>query len=99
MPNLTIVLEEGFTNDQVLLRFRGRELLDQKGVTTRLLLGFALEHTITVAKGEGRVEVLIPSRGLQAGFSVSVNSDVHVSISVEQNRIFHSIHTKRPGYL
>lgn len=87
MPKLTIDLQTGFSNDQVILRVAGAEVLKKSEVTTNLAISLA-ESCQTEVKGTSvDVEVLVPSRKLKGAVKLDVARTPYLGISVVEGRL------------
>ena len=71
MPTLNIDLQDGFADDDVIVRVNGKEVERRSGVRTKRVLGLAHSMAITVPEGRVRLEVDVPTKGACA------STDVH----------------------
>ena len=98
MARLTIHLQNGFDDDEVVIRSGGEELLRRTGVKTRRVLGLA-EHTgIDVPDGPRSLDISVPNRGLEKHLDLDVEGDVHVGVSVDGNGLRVITRDKPFGY-
>ena len=65
VPRLTIDLQTGFANDEVILRVAGIEVLRRSEVTTNLAISLADSHQTEVEGNPVDVEVLVSTRKLK----------------------------------
>ncbi len=80
MPNLTLHLQDGFDDDEVVVSVNGHVVRRLEHVTTRLLLGLAETLDLDVPSPRCRLDVDLPRRGLQA--EADVAAPAHVGASV-----------------
>lgn len=99
MALLHIALQEGFSDDDVVVRVDGQEVYHKKNVTTRLQIGYADSFELEIKEGAARVEVELATRGLSEAFPVDVTGTTYVGLSVEQGAIRHRLSTQPFGYL
>src|SRR5258706_8256545 len=64
MAQLRIDLQDGFQDDDVVVKVDGEERLRQAGVTTKKVLGLAGSVTVDVPEGQRSIELSVPSRGV-----------------------------------
>ncbi|MCD2441863.1 hypothetical protein LQ757_06180 [Agromyces sp. SYSU K20354] len=62
MPRLTLLLVDGFVEDEVVVTIDGREVARRKPVTTMLLTGSAGSIRVDAPSGKFTVGVSVPSR-------------------------------------
>jgi hypothetical protein len=87
MAKLTIDLQDGFSDDTVIVRVNGREILREDHVSTRDLVGKARSVTTDVPLGPARIEIELPDRGLVERRELDVSADRSLGISVEHGHI------------
>lgn len=88
MTELAVVLEEGFDDDEVAVRF-GDELAFSGRVTTRPQIGVAKRFTVDVPRGPVVLNVEVASRDLAADVPVDVRDGTHVGISIAGDQVVH----------
>jgi hypothetical protein len=66
MRSLTVLLLEGFDDDEVVVSVDGREVDRRPGITSSPLVGMAAELGLRVADDAVDVTVAVPARGLAA---------------------------------
>lgn len=70
MASLYANLQDGFTDDLVVVRVNGTEAFRKEGVRTSLLLGYADSFHTQITGGPANVEVIVPSRNVSKKISV-----------------------------
>ena len=98
MARLTVHLQNGFQNDDVVIRSDDRELLRRAGVTTRRILGLAEHTAFDLPDGPLSLDVSIPNRGIEKHLDLDLKGDVHVGLSVDQNGLQVITRDKPFGY-
>jgi hypothetical protein len=84
---LYIHLQEGFTNDLVIVRVNSTEVFRRPGVTTKLLLGYAEVFETEVPDGETLVEVEVPTRNLSGATRVRGADTPYLGVSFDGDTI------------
>lgn len=87
MPRLTIDLQDGFSNDEVILRVAGIEVLKKSQVTTNPAISLAQSCPVEVGEGTLEVEVLVPSRKLQGAVRLDVARTPYLGVNVVENEL------------
>jgi hypothetical protein len=90
LPPIHIDLQEGFEDDDVVIRIGEEEVFRKEGVTTLPQIGRADGIEIPIGDGPVIVDVELPKRGVQASFSVPA-PDMHLGISIEDGELMHEI--------
>jgi hypothetical protein len=96
---LHVHLQEGFNDDDVELRVDGRLELRHRGVTTRLLTGYADQISVDLPDGHHEIDVRVPTRSMSSEFSVALTGDLWVGLSVEAGRLVRIDSTEPFAYL
>lgn len=84
---LRIDLQDGFTEDLVIVRVNGTEMFRKESVTTKLLLGYADYLQAQIPEGSADVEIVVPSRGLSKSVSVQVSQQYYLGVSIRDGAI------------
>ncbi|MFL6233406.1 MAG: hypothetical protein ACJ76N_09765 [Thermoanaerobaculia bacterium] len=87
MPKLTIDLQTGFSNDQVILRVAGAEVLKKSEVTTNLAISLAESCQTEVKETSVDVEVLVPSRGLKGAVKLDTTRTPYLGVSIVEGQL------------
>jgi hypothetical protein len=80
MPTLTIDLQDGFADDDVIVCVNGKEVERRSGVRTKRMLGLAQSMAITVPDGPFSIEVRVTTRGISGRTEVR-HTQLGVSLS------------------
>jgi hypothetical protein len=99
MPLLHIALQEGFSDDTVVVRVNGNEVLRQAGISTRLQIGFAASVEKEVAGSTADLTVDLPQRSLSKSMAIPLAGSTYVGVSVEPQGIVFKISIEPFGYL
>ncbi len=82
MHSLRIDLQEGFSNDTVVVRVNGKESYRKSGVNTRLPVGVAESFEVQVDDDAARVEIRLENKGLSGILDLRPSEHPYVAISV-----------------
>jgi RNase P/RNase MRP subunit p29 len=99
VPTLHVALQEGFTQDRVLVKVDGAEVANRPEVTTRNQIGFAEAVEVEVPMGETTVEVDVPGRQLIGTVQVAVEGKTYIGVSIEKGRLELRSQREAFGYL
>ncbi len=80
-------LQDGFDDDEVIIKIDGRQVFHKNRVKTDLRLGLADTFTAPTAGGTSTVEVAVPARSLSETFPLDSADSPHVGIAVCNNRL------------
>lgn len=80
---LHVALQEGFSDDTVVIRLDGAEVFRKPHVHTRLQIGLADSFETDVPDAPVRLEVFVPSKELAAATEVRSQGTMYVGVSVE----------------
>ena len=96
---LHVALQEGFDNDNVLMRLNDDPIYESAGVTTDLRIGRA--DAVEVPLSEGRLQLIIslPDRDLSGSVVVQGTDAVYVGVSVEGDAVEFTVSDQPFGYL
>lgn len=70
MIPLKIDFQEGFQNDEVVVRIDGKEVFRADNVTTKLTIGLAGSFTKEIPLGKHEVEVFLPRRDVSRNLAL-----------------------------
>lgn len=84
---MAIALDEGFTDDHVVVRVDGDVVLDDEHVRTRTQTGHARLLERRTAAANCRVDVVLPDRGLRTTLRTSPAQAPNVRVSVYGDRL------------
>ncbi|HEV7920113.1 MAG TPA: hypothetical protein VGR02_04895 [Thermoanaerobaculia bacterium] len=97
MPTLAIDLQDGFENDEVVIRVDGEERARRTGVTTKRLYGLA--ETVEVpAGGPVTLELQVPTRGASKTLPVDATRDLWIGVSLQGGEIHAAVSVEPYGY-
>ena len=97
MQSLSVHLEDGFDNDEVIVWIDDKAAHRLLEVTSQLLLGYARIVECGVSGPSARIRIEVVSRGLQAETTVPAAGAVVASIRGNELELRH--HEEAPGYL
>lgn len=98
MPTVQVDLQEGFTDDRVVVDI-GATRFDREAVSTRLMLGLAESVSCDMPAGPTTVHVDLPARGSSETFEITVTSDTFVGVSLVGDQLVPIVSTNRFVYL
>ena len=99
VPTLHVALQEGFTQDRVVVKVNGAEVANRPEVTTRNQIGFAEAVELEVSLGETTIEVDVPARQLIGSVRVEVEGKTYVGVSIERGHLELRPQREAFGYL
>ncbi len=91
MVPLIIDLQDGFSNDTVIIQINDEEVFRKKGVSTDYALGRADSVTIHLSPGSVNVKVIITTRNLSKNFTLELSKKTYLGISINKETIDHRI--------
>ena len=91
MTTIRIALHDGFEGDTVVIKVNGSEVFKQDSVKTKRQIGKAASFELEVDQGLTNVEVSLPLKKLSETIALKVSGEVHLGISVVDNRIQHRV--------
>lgn len=99
MAELRIYLTDGFDGDHVVVSVDGEVVFDRRGVTTKKLYGLAERlQPVQVPEDKAKVEVRLPDKNRVTSFEVDLSKGSHVPITLQDDRLLHSVQ-KRIGFM
>ena len=99
MAILHIDLQDGFSDDTVVVRVDGREVYRGDHVSTAMLLGFAHTFEVEVEGGRTVVDIAVPSRGWQERIAFDVTAaEVWLAVTLVRGGIVHHLSDQPFGY-
>ncbi len=87
MISLLIDLQDGFSDDIVVIKVDNQEIFHKKGVNTDYSLGRADSVETEVCKGSVDVAVTVPSKSLSDTVVLDVAAKVYLGLSIIDGRI------------
>jgi len=83
---MKIDLQDGFENDEVVVKLDGREVFHKSGVSTDPRISRADGFDTSSTKAEGTVELDLPKKGKHATQSVKPGETPHIGISIRDGQ-------------
>ncbi len=99
MPLLHVDLQEGFSDDTVVVSVNGGEILRKSGVSTRLQIGFAASAEAEVAGDAAELSVTLPQKALSKSAMIPLSGPTYVGVSVRGEGIVFGVSPEPFGYL
>ena len=96
---LHVALQEGFDNDNVLIRLNDEPIYESTGVTTDLRIGRADAVEVPLTEGRLRLSVSLPDRDLSGSVVIRGTNTVYVGVSVEGDAVEFTVSDQPFGYL
>lgn len=85
---IQVAFQDGFANDDVVIRVNGREVLREPGLSGRdPLVPVAAVRQIEIEPAAGQVQVDVPTRGLSRGFDVNFRESPYLGVAIVGNEI------------
>lgn len=88
MIPLTIDLQEGFDNDEVIICVSDQPVYTKSGVTTNWSIGLADSIPLTVAAGRLAVQIQLPRKELAAQIELEAAVHPYLACSVRLGRLY-----------
>jgi hypothetical protein len=95
---LTVHCQEGFDDDEVVVRKNGEIVATARGVTTSPFIGLATTLTFEAQAGYLDLEIGVPTRQLDARIGVIQSGEAHVAVSLPQGVMDVALLPEPPGH-
>jgi hypothetical protein len=79
---LSIELQEGFQNDNIIILINGKGVYARENITTRTQIGLADKFEINVDEDRAAVEIKLPARNLTETVEIILNKKKYLGFSV-----------------
>jgi len=99
MSILNISLQEGFRDDYVIVQINGKEVYQQMGVTTKLLLGYAVNFNVEVPECIVNLDIILPLKKLSQVIALDTKTKRFLGVSIMAGKIDCRISSEPFGYL
>ena len=99
MALLHIAMQEGFEDENVVIRVAGKEAFRKDSVRTKLQIGFADSFEMNVEEGPVSIEIDLPSKSLSRVIELQVQNAVYLGVSMIAGKIEYKISHEPFGYL
>lgn len=102
MIRLTIILEQGFKNDTVIIKLNEKEIFHKKNITTKLLIGMSESLQLNVQEGLVTFKISLPEKNIVKDFSAEILHPSVLKLTLENGELKYNIIEERPedlGYL
>jgi hypothetical protein len=96
---LTIELQDGFEDDEVVCTVDGREVARLTGVRTNLAISRADSVTVEVPDGPATVGVALPARGLATEVAVDAAGHRYVVVNAGPSGLVATATADMPRYM
>jgi hypothetical protein len=81
-------LQDGFSNDDVVVRVDGREVIRESNLKgADPLLPVAALHDVEVQRDTGQVSIEVPTRGLSRSFDLDFEESPYLGIAIVEGEI------------
>ncbi len=91
MATIRVALQDGFEDETVVVSLNGKEVFNQKNVTTKRQIGKAAGFELKLEPGPANLELSLPLRKLSDQIALKVSGDVYLGISLVDGKIDHRI--------
>ena len=88
---ISIDLQEGFSDDIVVVQVNGQEIFNKKGVKTDYSSGLADLIKIPISESSVEVAVAVPPKSLSDKVVIEATADVYLGVSIIEDRIVFKI--------
>lgn len=99
MALLHVAMQEGFEDENVVIRVAGKEAFRKDNVRTKLQIGFADSFEMNVEEGPVTIEIDLPSKSLSKSIELQVQNAVYLSVSIIAGKIEYKISPEPFGYV
>lgn len=82
-----LALQDGFDDDEVVLRVEGAEAYRGEGVTTRTQISHAADMQLDVPDRLFGLEVDVPTRGMRETVQIDPRTQPNVTVSLRDGRL------------
>jgi len=96
---LHVALQEGFDNDNVLMRLNDKPIYESARVTTDLRISRADAVEVPLSEGRLRLSVSLPDRDLSGSVVIQSKNTVHVGVSVHSDTVEFTVSDRPFGYM
>ena len=83
---LHIDLQDGFQNDEVIIRLDGKQVFHKSGVSTDIRISRADGFEAPSTKAESQIEIELPKKRLKASEKVQPSQKPNVGISIREGK-------------
>jgi hypothetical protein len=88
MTTVHFALQDGFTDDEVIVRVNGKEVVRRSNVQSQdPLIPFAAAQEVGVDQSSGTVSVDVPTRRMSQIFTVNFEEYPYLGIAIAGNQI------------
>lgn len=98
MISISIDLQDGFSDDIVVVQVNGQEIFNKKGVNTDYSLGRADSVETLVPEDSVEVAVAVPSKSLSDTVVIKAAAEIYLGVSIIDDRIVFRISDKMYRY-
>jgi hypothetical protein len=99
VATLTIELQDGFEDDEVVCTVDGREVARLSGVRTNLAISRADAVTVEVPDGPETVSIALPARGLATEVQIEAGGHQYVLVNAGPEGLVATATTELPRYM
>ena len=99
LPMLHVALQEGFSDDTVLVRLNDKPIYENTGVTTDLRISRADAVEVPLGDGPLRLSVSLPDRDISGSVVVQGKSAIYVGVSVTGDLVEFTVSDEPFGYM
>jgi hypothetical protein len=82
-----LALQDGFDDDEVVLRVEGSEAFKGEGITTRTQLSHAADMHLDVPDRPFGLDVDVPTRGVRETVQIDPQTNPNVTVSLRDGRL------------
>ncbi len=86
MRELTVDLQDGFEDEEVVISLNGTEVFRASNVSTRYQIGLARSVKLEAPGARTLLEVFLPRKGLSKSIELETTDPIYLGISVTARR-------------
>ena len=98
MGILSVDLQEGFSDDTVVLHLNGEEVYRQEHVATMRILGLADSFTTNIEEGPATLDIAVETQGIARTVPLDVTGDIYLGVSLVAGDLETFVSSEALGY-
>ncbi len=99
MPILTVDLQEGFSQDHVIIEVDGREIFNKKDIKSRMQIGHAASAEVNVDPGIHVLRVSLPAIHMSYETKINAPKITHAGVNRDGQGLHIKLSSEPFGYL
>ena len=96
---LHVALQEGFSDDTVMIQLNDEPIFERSDVKTDVRIGRADAIDVQLREGRNRLRVTLPERNISGSVIVQSQTAIYVGVSVDQASVEFTVSDEPFGYM